>query len=411
MSLRAKFSILISTLVLVVVVSSGALHIWSERQALIRESAERREAAIDQLAKVTEESLYQNDVILINYFQTLRNEPAFVAASFVDQQGLVRNSTNLESMGKPFNGSSTLSRPVSFSGHHVGTVHIVWDAERTAAALNAALKKGIERVALIGVVSLILGLFGSFILANKMAKPVIDELQLTVRKMKELDQMKQDFVNGTTHELRSPLTAIDSFAHMILNQQGADLGGENRNFLMAIQNNSKRLMILVDNLLQTARLESGREDFERTQFDLAELTQDVSTLYKPLSQQKKVALKVQKPAAACYVWGDRDKTMQVVNNLISNAFKFTDKGSVELNIFARDGKGWVQVKDSGSGIPETDRAHVFEKFYRSQSNRKQAKGTGLGLTIVKGIVEGQGGEIRVEANPSGGSVFTFSVPS
>jgi signal transduction histidine kinase len=136
----------------------------------------------------------------------------------------------------------------------------------------------------------------------------------------------------------------------------------------------------------------------------------VRRLYDGIAREKNLAFDLKMPTDPLVVWADPDRVLQVLNNLVSNAFKFTNKGSVGVSVESIGTHVRITVSDTGSGIPREDQSKLFNKFMRSRSNTKGVKGTGLGLFISRSLIEAQGGEISVGENKGGGTLFAFTLP-
>jgi signal transduction histidine kinase len=236
------------------------------------------------------------------------------------------------------------------------------------------------------------------------------ELNVTISKLKELDEMKRDFVAGVTHDLRSPLDSIQSVTDLMKKESGHMNSEEQSEYLQLIGNNTRLLRELIDDLLTAAHLESNRQEFEREPADIREITIQVARAFEPVARQKNLAFHLQTPPKELWVWADRSKVVHVLNNLLSNAFKFTKVGSISLQVVQKRNEAEIRITDSGSGIPAAYKQKIFEKFFRSPTDAKKVKGTGLGLFIAKKFVEGQGGRIAVADNAGGGSIFSFTLP-
>lgn len=463
MKLKTTFSLAISSLVGVIFLVGGISYLVSERHHLQSEMRDRHDQMVKRLAQVSAESLHQNDLALLNYIKTLDDERGLEEAFFLDAKGSIHVHSTPSKAGQRYtspreaevkqtsdvfrqqytrvDGSPVLdvAFPIWFSGTRVGSARLVFNEDVLTQYLNQTLKESLRRIGLIMAVALGVGILGAFLLAQALTRPIQDivkgmrqmaagkldpirfrprkdelgwmgtELNHTIDKLKALDEMKRDFVSGVTHELRSPLLAIDSYANMTLNESKEALPASQRNFILTIQNNTKRLMGLVDNLLTTARIESGRQDFSMARFDVVEVIQSVVRLYAAYGQKKGISLKTKIPAGTFFVWGDSEKTIHVLNNLISNALKFTLKGSVTVALEKNGDQAVISVSDTGMGIPSTEKDRIFDKFYRVKRQGPKIKGTGLGLAIAKGLVEGQEGRMGVTDNPGGGSRFWFSL--
>jgi two-component system phosphate regulon sensor histidine kinase PhoR len=231
-----------------------------------------------------------------------------------------------------------------------------------------------------------------------------------VTALARLDTMRRDFVANASHELRTPLAAIRGFAEVLLHD--ASLPEEQRRaHLGVIDRHARRLGILVDDLLELSRIESG-------EYPLEPQTVDVPALVEGLLDDCEARLREKELAAASEAsgpgeaWADPQAVWQILSNLVDNAIKYTEPGG-KLRIRVADEPGCVRVSvsDTGAGIPERDLGRIFERFYRVDRARSRALGgTGLGLAIVKHLVQRQGGEIQVQSELGQGSTFTFTLP-
>jgi len=238
------------------------------------------------------------------------------------------------------------------------------------------------------------------------------ELKAANEGLKELDQLKDDFMSSVTHELRTPLTSIRAFSEILLDDPKIDLK-ERRNFLGIIASETERLTRLVNQVLDLAKIESGHADWKSSEVDLAEvISQSVATT-EQLILDKGGVVHLDLPKGASYVMADRDRLMQVMLNLLSNAEKFIPQGSGridvslrrELNLFR------VRIADNGPGIPPAAQADIFEKFRQVGDESANPLGTGLGLPISREIIEHFGGRISVHSSPGDGAIFIFELPS
>lgn len=246
----------------------------------------------------------------------------------------------------------------------------------------------------------------------------LEELEAAYEKLKELDKLKDSFLSTVSHELRTPLTSIKSFAEILLNY--SDDPATQKEFLGIINEETDRLTRLINDVLDIAKIESGRIQWEVSQLNIAEIIESAMHATRGIVTQGQITVTVDCPPGLPAVWGDRDRIIQVITNLIGNAVKFTPpegKIWVEAEILSEEGKGdhadmvKVSVTDTGIGIPPEEHHKIFEKFYQV-GNTLEGKpmGTGLGLPICKEIVEHFGGKIWVESEPGKGATFSFTLP-
>ena len=235
-------------------------------------------------------------------------------------------------------------------------------------------------------------------------------IKMQNERLKELDRMKSEFLSTAAHELRTPLTSIVGFSEILLKRK-LDEERSNR-FLRIINEESVSLAGLINDLLDVSRIESGKGfKINKAPTDLGGIILENVDLFK--SQTDKHTFEVNLPPDLSKIELDKDKINQVIENLLSNALKFSPKGgSLTVSVDKTDEKVKVAITDTGMGIPEKDLPHIFEKFYRAESSSIQAiGGTGLGLAIVKYIVESHGGKISVESKEGKGSAFSFTLPT
>jgi len=229
-------------------------------------------------------------------------------------------------------------------------------------------------------------------------------------RLKELDRMKSEFLSTAAHELRTPLTSILGFSEILLKRK-LDEERQNR-FLKIINEESVSLSALINDLLDLSRIESGRGfRIKKAPTDIGGIIQENVHLFR--SQTDEHTFKVNFARGLVKIEADKDKINQVMENLISNAVKFSPQaGKITVSIEEVKDKLKISISDNGIGIPKKDLPHIFEKFYRAESASKLAiGGTGLGLAISKYIIESHGGRIWAESKLGRGSTFSFTLPT
>jgi signal transduction histidine kinase/CheY-like chemotaxis protein len=239
------------------------------------------------------------------------------------------------------------------------------------------------------------------------------ELQAANARLRELDNVKSQFLAHVSHELRTPLTSIQGFADNMLAELGGPLTEKQKRNLERITANTSRLYRMIANLLDKAQIEAGRIQLSRRDLHLQQLAQDVIEHMLPIANAKQQTLQLLSSEPQATVWGDPDKLRQVVTNLVDNAIKYSPiQGAIRIRIIQTD-EEWAKlsVSDSGNGIPSELLPKVFEAFYRMERDRKRdVKGFGLGLSIVKTLVELHGGQVSIESELGKGTSFHVTLP-
>jgi PAS domain S-box-containing protein len=229
----------------------------------------------------------------------------------------------------------------------------------------------------------------------------------------EADRAKTEFVSMVSHELRTPMTSIKGYTDLMLMESVGSLSDGQEKFLSIVRNNVDRLTMLVDDLLDISRIESGRLELAPQPISLQAAVDRVVASIEARAKEKGVLLRSQLPSDLPMVHADPDRVAQVLTNLVGNAYQYTPSGGeIVVSAQARDGEVHVAVQDTGIGISPEDREKIFDRFFRADSPEvQQTSGTGLGLPIVKSLVEMQGGRIWVESELGEGSCFTFTLPT
>ena len=238
------------------------------------------------------------------------------------------------------------------------------------------------------------------------------ELRSANERLQELDRLKDEFVATVSHELRTPLTSIRAFSEILLSNPDME-NAQREEFLDIIVKESERLTRLVDQVLDLAKIESGRMEWRHEVFDLRDIVNDSLATVSQLIRERDIALEKILPDEAVTVDVDGDRLMQLLVNLLSNAVKFCDpdSGRIGVRLSTSDTQCRIEVEDNGAGIMPDDVEHVFEKFHQAnRANAGESLGTGLGLPISRHIAEHHGGRLHVARTCPGSTVFALDLP-
>ena len=229
----------------------------------------------------------------------------------------------------------------------------------------------------------------------------------------DANRAKSAFLAVMSHELRTPLNAIGGYVQLMEMGIHGPVTDAQREALGRVERSQKHLLRLINDVLNLARIESGRVEYVLEDVDLAALMVDVTPMVEPQMNAKGLALEVQVPPG-CVARADREKVQQIVINLLSNALKFTPAGGRVRVEARRGGPGTVSlsVADTGIGIAADKQASVFDPFVQVDMSRtRRSEGSGLGLAISRDLARGMGGDLRVESAPGVGSTFTLTLPA
>lgn len=224
-----------------------------------------------------------------------------------------------------------------------------------------------------------------------------------ITRLKKLEQVRRDFVANISHELKTPITAIQGFAETLL--EGALDDREHAlKFLETIRANSERINTLVDDLMTISKIEMGVFTITKKPVAINEVVNSVVALLEEQAKEKNLVMTVSIPPHLQTINADRDRLVQILTNLVENAIKFTDKGGITIGMSEAGGKKELFVEDTGIGVPEKHLSRLGERFYRVDPARSRTMGgTGLGLAIVKHLVRAHGWEMKLESTPGKGT--------
>ncbi|GAB4417056.1 MAG: hypothetical protein Kow002_03280 [Anaerolineales bacterium] len=220
---------------------------------------------------------------------------------------------------------------------------------------------------------------------------------------------QSDLISEFVHELRTPLASLSTATYLLLRPE---MSREQQEQIVSnIHNETLRLNAMASSFLDLARLESGRVQFRKTQFNITDLLHECKDVMVSKASEERIQIQVLEPEGPAMLDADRDKLKQVILNLLSNAIKYNrPSGTVILKTLATEDEMRISVQDTGIGIPEDALGHLFQKFYRVREHENKATGTGLGLSICKQIVQGHGGSIEVKSKIGVGTNFIITLP-
>jgi PAS domain S-box-containing protein len=251
--------------------------------------------------------------------------------------------------------------------------------------------------------------------------PILDEageslgtvsLMRDITEQAAIEAMKTEFISIVSHELRTPLTPIKGYIDLIMEGDAGEITEEQAEYLQIVQSNTDALVALVNDLLDISKIEAGKIDLDLKPLSLETVIQEALTVHRQAIESKGLGVRTELSAPLPPVKADRGRMTQVLNNLISNAYKYTAPGgTITINALAEGEFLEIAVSDTGVGISREDQKKLFTKFFRAKNPAtREAGGTGLGLAITKSIVEKHRGEIWVESQLGKGSSFHFTIP-
>lgn len=257
-------------------------------------------------------------------------------------------------------------------------------------------------------------------LDNASAYEQIEELNLGLEvkvrertaELEQADRLRSQFLSHVSHELKTPLTSIKGFLQNLLDGLTGPLNEKQQRYLSRMLDNAERLIRMIEDLLDRTRIQSGRLDLVPSEIDLGHCVGEAVEQLRLLAQAKRQTLDVVVPPVPLMVWADRDRLIQIVTNLLQNAVKFTPEGGSILVTVRQENQmlAGVSVRDTGPGISPEFLDQIFDPFFRVKQARSGTKGLGLGLSIVRTLVELQGGTIVAKSEPGQGAELSFTIP-
>ena len=220
-----------------------------------------------------------------------------------------------------------------------------------------------------------------------------ESFNMMAESLEKSDTKRREFISNVSHEIRSPITSIKGFIGGILD--GVIPVEDHEKYLSIVYNEANRLKELTKDIVDVAKLESGSISLHKEKFNLNELTKEVYTEMEELVKEKNLEFILEELKSDISIYADKARIRQVLINIINNSIKFTEKGYIKLVLNEENDKACISIEDTGSGIKEDKIAYLFDKFYTANDYGNATNGAGLGLNIVKNIVDLHGGSIEV----------------
>ena len=238
-------------------------------------------------------------------------------------------------------------------------------------------------------------------------KEMFNKARSDVEYLKRLERIRTEFLGNVSHELRTPIFSIQGYIETLLNGAIND-EKVNKNFLNKANQHTINLNNLLNDLIDISMIESGEMRMSFRYFNVGEYLESIINEMKPVADEKNIKLLLEPVREKLQLFGDKNKLKQVFVNLLTNAIKYTEQGTVSIIVEEEEQHGRIIIRDTGIGIPEEDIPRIFERFFRVDKARSRSVGgTGLGLAIVKHIIEAHGSKVEVKSESGKGSEFSF----
>ena len=473
MNLRTKLTLYVSFLLIIVIVAVSYNIFVTHKKILTQQISENRTKAFQSFVSMCNEAIKVKDDIQVNNAVKLlvsTYKPSVVYAGYINSNGVVMYASrdedrNMDSVLKARIKKSSkdyietyssltgeqiceFATPFFFNGTNVGTFVVGFSQDNMKKQIDTGISTMLSKIKIVVFVTMFVGVLLSYLLGYSFGKPIkmltnaaeqiakgnldveikvnrkdeIGQLSTTfndmAKQIKELDSMKDSFVSSVSHELRSPLSAIDGYCDLLIECIDKNYSKEQElKGLKIIKQATVRLTNFINNILDLAKMKANKLEVKKTDSDIAPLIEEIVSLYQPLAEQQKKKIYFEINGEIPKVNMDVERIKQVITNLVSNAMKFTkENGSVGVKAFPNSGgygneyiEVWVQ--DDGVGIPKQQVDYVFQKFYQVKDGEfKKPKGTGLGLTIVYEMIKLHNGYVWAESDLGKGTTFKFVLP-
>ena len=411
-------------------------------------------------------AISKDDISVLNTIKTLvqTHKPAIVYAGYLSPTETILLTTRDKGQQDSFNKRLSkvlgftisnfttpknedvleMAEPLTVNGVYGGILKVGFSQDYLATEVQRSVGAITKIIAQVSLISLVIGLLLSLWISEHLNRPIkelneaalkISEGDLSVRvsierkdelgnlantfnamvlRIKEIDELKDTFVSSVSHELRSPLSAIDGYCDYLIEGLERSMSVEKQlKALEIIKESTIRLTNFINNILDLAKIRSNKMEMRKAPIALYPLVEEIFSLFSPIAARDSKQFFIELPEDFPLLEIDPEKIKQVVTNLLSNALKFTGPGS-KITVGGRklnQNFAEVTVSDTGTGMPPESVDKIFDKFYQiSDGVNKKPKGTGLGLAIVSEIIRLHGGDIKAESELSQGSTFRFTLP-
>lgn len=442
---------------------------YLERQTVTRVQKETERKTLEKLSAACEEAeLQQSAVVAINFVNLLKKDPAVLSAACIGAQDRYIAHTQSSNIGRLIYESElkrlqaadgvleeirfsdgkdvlSLSTPIILAGRKAGLAEINYDFGYLRERINESLFTTLRRVILISSAIFLIAFLAALLLAALYTRPIdslvkgtqeiaagnlshkidaskrirelgvlADKFNAMAERLTEVDRLKAGFLENVTHDMRAPLQAVSGYVELMMNGHSGPVNEKQLKQLNVIHVNLKRLAEFISDILDLTQLEAHSLQIEPRPVLVQDCVETVREMLEASAAQYKIDLSSECDDDLPVIYGDAKLIDRLITNLAYNAFKFTPEGGKVTVRAARLDSQWLrlEVQDTGVGIPEDKLKSVFEKFFQVAETRHLSRkaGTGLGLTIVKGIVELHGGRIWAESRLGQGTKFIVLLP-
>lgn len=467
MGIRAKLTWTMGGLLTIVILTVSSGLYWSERSAILKKTEEARAVLVSQFAQVCRDALAVNDdLALLNAAQMLLRLPTVREAYCRDNRGRILGEGPGSSKRSKNENLRLARKKIEVRPGLLAEAVVGFSIQETQDEVKDTLRGAARRIVFVSAATLAIGILMALVLSGHLIRPVraiargthqiaggdlgyrlgiqrgdeIGQLATDFNRMAErlgeVDRMKEDFVSNVTHELRSPLGAIQSYVNLMVDDHRSGRHENTMDHLMVVRNNTARLAKFINDILDLAKIEARPKQRVNAPLRLIDGVREVEALFRLKAQEKGVGLTVMAEDESLTALAEEGPVLQIVTNLVSNALKFTPTGGrvtislsgpvetkedalLEKTLRERQREPGpkkhvrLSVADTGRGISPADLPRIFDRFEQVKDARDAVqgiKGTGLGLAIARGLAEAQGGWLLAESTVGKGSVFSLYLP-